>query len=118
MDQSRLDLLWKLLARNCVHLTDRALHGSQEHDDIGVDGLFRRSLGFAEMQRRLTAALERHIRAGRPVNRIDYAGDDVRGDPIVFHEFRLLVGSVRVYVKASLNDDEDVLVIRSVKRQN
>lgn len=113
-----MDLLWRLVARNCVHLTTRARRGSSEPDDVGLEGLFGSTEALGEMKQRLTSALERHIRGGRAVNRVSYEGDEVRGDPVTFHEFRLTLGGTRVYVKAELHEEADVVIIRSVKRRN
>jgi hypothetical protein len=117
-DPTRLDLLWKLLARNSVHLTARARRGSSELDDLGLEGLFGPTLALGEMKQRLTSALEGHIRRGGAVNRVSYAGDEVRGDPVTFHEFRITIAGTRVYVKAELHEEADIVIVRSVKRRN
>ena len=121
-DPDRLRALLRVLrdpASNVVLFKGRAFDGSDEPDDIGLNGLLPMELSRRAKQGRLKEMLAEHIRSGGKVSRVEYTYED--GDPETIYEFRLTVGSERAYVKTEWKDDDPtdpILIVRSVKRQN
>ncbi len=120
-DETRLALLRRILADYvAVEFRPKALSGG-ERDDEGCAHLLQRPNETRFSVREcLRIALHRWLENGNTPNRVDVPGDDVRGDPATFYEFRLTVRDVKLFVKAKYDDDDaddSKLVILSVKRQ-
>jgi hypothetical protein len=121
-DETRLALLLRILtdrASNVVLLRERALRGSDEPDDLGLDKLFGPEMSDVEKQRRIRLALAAFLREGGAPNWVEYTYPDA--DPETIYEFRLEFEGQRLHVKTQLADDDPtdpILIIRSVKRRN
>lgn len=123
-DPARLALLLRLLtdgASNVVLFQPRALLGSSEPDDVGLDKLLPQHLRPRDKEEELKRALTEFLRGDGQPNRVAVAGDADRGDPAVFYEFRLPFAGLKAYIKTELNEDnpkDPVLIVKSIKRQN
>ncbi len=75
-------------------------------DDEGLENLLPAELPLSDKQRLLKEAIVRYVDQGITPTVVTYEGDDVRGEPVRFHEFRLVVAGVGLYVKVYLEPDE------------
>lgn len=119
-DQTRLELLRRLVAHNWVTIKPLAVWGERNDAlNVGLAGLWpARQLQEGEMKRRLLMVLQRHLESGGKVTRIDQPGSETYGDPRTLYEFRTDCGSPRlekawrrfssrdVYIETELNLDD------------
>lgn len=123
-DRLRLQLLLRLLndpASTVVRLQRRAFAGSAEHNDLGLDRLLSPESTAEEKKRQLLKAMADFVRGLGKINRVAVSGDEVRGAPALFYEFRFEFAGERVYIKTELKEDDPdvpVLIVKSVKRDD
>jgi len=107
----------------CVVSFTRTANGQGHRKDEGIAPLLRAMpVPLAGKQAALKSAMVKFIDDGGWVNRKDEDGDVEMGfPPAVYHEFRLLVASVPLYVKVTMQDAETnnpVVIVISVKRDD
>jgi hypothetical protein len=113
-------MLWILRSQDRVLFKAKAFDGGERSDE-GVLNLLpdARAVPRAALREMLRAALLEFVDAGGQPSRIEVAGDDVRGGPATFYEFRLEIEGARLFIKTELKPGPmgPGLLVMSVKRQ-